>query len=47
VKGMAQQAGITGAADVTLFFLNSANQFDEVKPCTLAAQVGLHKITKL
>jgi hypothetical protein len=47
VKGMAQQAFITGAADVTLFFLNSVNEFDEVKPCTLAAQVGLHKITKL
>jgi hypothetical protein len=47
VKGMAQQAYITGGADATLFLLNSSNQLDKLPPCTVAAQVGLHKITKL
>lgn len=47
VKGMAQQAFITGGADATLSVLDIAGDLQKLPPCTFAAQVGLHKITKL
>ena len=46
VKGMAQQAGITGGAEATLVLPDSTGQLTQLPTCTLAVQVGLHKITK-
>lgn len=48
VKGMAQQAFIKGGADAAFTLLNSDDGTLEKLPvCTVAAQVSLHKITKL
>ena len=46
VTGMAQVAYLVGAADATAALLDSYGILNQFSPCTFAAQVKLHKVTK-